>query len=435
MSEPTTEPNNEPAPHPPLPDHHYCRHLKMDGVRCRNQIPLGHIHCYHHRYNRNPAFVRHNGKVRIPLLEDVSALQVTTTATVHALVNNSLDRRDARVILTAVKAATSALRLDLAERRWLRQTGQSRPEPVIDFAVMGHEHVAVEDPIPAAAEEVTCTHPSSLDPEDDFLTPATFVPFDAEMRIPPAAPGAHDELGPDWPCPYRFNYCQGPGPKASCHYCTGALRWEDVHPNEPDPGAPGPLPTVNLDWTIADHRDISAPTVILSEPSKPVARRFAQQQINCESNGPAFPPANHDPLAAGIPTSPNKKETPVILSEPSKSVAQRFAQQPISRESNGPAFLPAIASGQRALPEILPPANPYSECEPEWIYDTAPRPQSDAEFESEIAVLVASADPATGCSRHYQCAPTESATSQNDPPDFDIHFPPQTSHHGDELPR
>jgi hypothetical protein len=85
------------------------------------------------------------------------------------------------------------------------------------------------------------------------------------LRVPPPAPGERDELttddrsGSDWPCPYRFNYCLGPGPYASCHYCTGAMRWEDVHPGEPDPGAPGPLPTVDLGWAGRRLRDISAP--------------------------------------------------------------------------------------------------------------------------------------------------------------------------------
>jgi len=302
MPEPATQPTTEKTPTQP-PDHHQCRHLKMDGVRCGRQVPLGHPHCYHHRFNRDPTFVRHHGNIRVPLLEDVASLQVTTTAAIHALLNQSLDRRDVRAILTAVKVATGVLRFDLAERRFLAQTGQTRPEPVTDFAILGHERVAVEDPIPAAVSEpatcnlqpetcnlkpVTCTPhpvPSNLDPADDFLTPETILALDEELRVPLPAPGQPDPLridGKDWPCPYRFNYCKGPGPKASCHYCTGQMRWEDVHPNEPDPGAPGPLPTTQSGWPLT--RDIVAPAV-------------------------------------SIPTSLHKKENSVILSEPSEFVA------------------------------------------------------------------------------------------------------------------
>ncbi|MGA7525566.1 MAG: hypothetical protein WBW84_24175 [Acidobacteriaceae bacterium] len=344
MSEFSTTPTNT-----TIPDHRQCRYLKMDGVRCGKQIPLGHVFCHHHRLNRSPSFVKHNGKIRVPLLEDVSALQVTTTAAVHALLNNSLDRRDVRTVLQAVNAAAGVLRLDLAEKRWLARTGQTRPEPVTDFAVMGHERVAPEDPLPAATAPdpvtctpppvtcnlspvtchlppVTCTPPSSLDPEDDFLTPETFLPFDEKMRVPLPAPGEPDPLridGVDWPCPYRFNYCQGPGPKASCHYCMGQMRWEDVHPGEPDPGAPGPLPTVDLDWTtIAARRDIAAPR----------------------------PPA--------------QKMAPPIVEPPSHRLV-------------APLALPA------------PQPQPPSECEPEWIYESEP----DSHPESNLVpVLVACAE-------------------------------------------
>ncbi|HEY1808466.1 MAG TPA: hypothetical protein VGG42_07870, partial [Acidobacteriaceae bacterium] len=228
------------------------------------------------------------------LLEDISALQVTTTAAVHALLNKSLDPKEVRIVLYGVNTAARVLNLDFAQKRWLHQTGQTLPEPVVDFAVMGHEHVALEDPLwpdmsgqksepastgdrgPATGDSPAHTPPpakkpsTSLDPEDHFLTPETFVPFDEKMRIPLPSPGEPDPLridGQPWPCPYRFDYCQGPGPKASCHYCSGEMRWEDVHPNEPDPGAPGPLPTVDLNWTFVAHRDIAAPGAPSLSPS------------------------------------------------------------------------------------------------------------------------------------------------------------------------
>jgi hypothetical protein len=348
----------------------------MDGVRCGRSIPFGHSHCYHHRHNRNPSFVNLHGKRRVPLLEDIASLQVTATATLHALLNGSLDRRDARTILYGVQVATGILRFDLAEKRWLAQTGQTRPEPAIDFVVMGHEHLAVEDPLPVAVPEAASSDPSpvtanrpskpcsSLDPEDNLLTAATFIDFDAKLRVPRAAPGAHDELGADWPCPYRFNYCKGPGPKASCHYCSGDLRWEDVHPGEPDPGAPGPLPTVDLEWRLSGNRDIAAPQ-------------------------PSAAPAIESPA-------------PIAIHQ---------------------LALPA--------PEILPPIpEPVSECEPEWAYDQKPRQESESEL--NLAVLVASADqhsttdtrpPAPDRDRRYQCPPAESATYRFHPPSFDIVFP------------
>ena len=373
----------------PTPDHRQCRHLKMDGVRCHNQIPLGHSHCYHHRNNRNPSFVRHKGKIRIPLLEDVSALQVTTTAALHALLNHSLDLKEVRTVLYGVNTAARVLRIDLAEKHWLHQTGQSRPEPVVDFAVIGHEHVAQEDsltsqtsaqasnnkvadPEPCALSPEPCALSSdpralspepcalrsspcsSLDPEDHFLTPETFRPFDEKMRIPLPAPGEHDPLridDKDWPCPYRFNYCKGPGPKASCHYCSGALRWEDVHPGEPDPGAPGPLPTVLPDWTFSALRDIAAPRVLRGAPS------------------------------------------------PSPSFGDSVGDQNSEPESDpgAPSLSPSFG-------------------------DRVGSHDSEPEFESDIAVLVASAEElparsyrpqATGyrLPGRYQCAPAESATS------------------------
>ncbi len=270
----------------PTPTHRRCRHLKMDGVRCGRAIPIGHIHCYMHRFNRDPSFVVHHGKRRVPLLEDVASLQVTTTAAVHGLLNRSLDSKEVRTILYAVNAAAGLLRVDLAEKRWLAQTGQTRPEPVTDFAVVDHEHLAVEDPLPAeAASEPAASEPdtsraatppaskpcSTLDPADDFYSPQTFLEFDRTQRVPPTAPGTFDPLGSDWPCPYRFNFCKGPGYISACHYCAGHLRWDEVHPGEPDPGAPGPLPTIDVHWDMGLNRDKSAPPLPAPQLLPPAA--------------------------------------------------------------------------------------------------------------------------------------------------------------------
>ncbi|MGA8531419.1 MAG: hypothetical protein WB622_17000 [Acidobacteriaceae bacterium] len=251
MSEPTTT----------IPDHHQCRHLKMDGVRCGRGIPLGHTYCYHHRVNRDPSFVRHHGSFRVPLLEDVSSLQVTATAAIHGMLNKSLDPRETRTILYGVQVASGLLRVDLAEKRWLAESGQAIPEPVTRFVVQGHERLAVDDTpqhhagsekegseaADLPAEQRPC---STLDPEEDFYTPEFCRRADKGMRVPLPPPGKLDPLGSHWPCPYRFEHCKGRGHNLSCHYCSGRVRWADNHPGEPDPGAPGPLPTVNVNWRL-----------------------------------------------------------------------------------------------------------------------------------------------------------------------------------------
>lgn len=310
MSDTTDTPTPESTQ--PL-DHRQCRHLKMNGVRCGRTIPLGHTYCYHHRNNRDPSFVFHHGKRRVPLLEDISALQVTATAAIHGLLNGAIDRRDARTVLYGVHVATGLLRFDLAEKRWFHQTGQTRPEPVSEFAVVGHEHLAIDDEQPAAhpaPNPAPCTpysapspvrRPpcSTLDPEEDFYTPEVCARADSSMRVPLPPPGTRDPLGPDWPCPYRFEHCKGPGHAAACHYCTGLVHWADMHPGEPDPGAPGPLPTVNLQWSVVPQRDIGAP----------VPSAVCREETDCD-------PVAENPRAEGatlVNPARQREETPLTL--------------------------------------------------------------------------------------------------------------------------
>jgi hypothetical protein len=279
MSEPTTT----------IPDHHQCRHLKMDGVRCGRGIPLGHTYCYHHRVNRDPSFVRHHGSFRVPLLEDVSALQVTATAAIHALLNKALDAREVRTILYGVKVSTGLLNFDLAQKRWFAKTGQTIPEPVTDFTVEDHEHLAVDDPLPADTPvSVPC---STIDPEEDFYTPEFCRRADKGMRVPLPPPGKLDPLGSHWPCPYRFEHCDGPGHRATCHYCSGRVRWADTHPGEPDPGAPGPLPTVNLNWRLVPKPSPApAPAPPAPQPALPAPTPEPQPVPEPEIRVPGLTP-------------------------------------------------------------------------------------------------------------------------------------------------
>lgn len=432
---------SEPTPTQPL-DHHQCRYLKMDGVRCGRIVPLGHIYCYKHRNNRDPSFVFHHGKRRVPLLEDVSSLQVTATAAVHGLLNGAIDRRDARTVLYGVHVAAGLLRFDLAEKRWLHQTGQTRPEPVTEFTVIGHEHLAVDDE-PPAVDTPLSTPCSTLDPEEDFYTPEVCQRADSKMRVPLPPPGTRDPLGPDWPCPYRFEHCKGPGHAAACHYCIGIVRWEDVHPGEPDPGAPGPLPTVNLHWSVVPQRDIAAlqstykPSASGSahEPGAPSLspRAVRSDRVGSHHSEPNWIEAR-TPLAGSQDCLPalapsNYRDNTVASENPRAGGATLIS--PALQRGERPTLPPSPAGTAHETPappydsdDWIPALTPLSDPDPDPIPDPDPDPDPIPD-PNLVPVLVACADPHVDpidVHRRYLCAPTKSPTSQSDAPLFDIHF-------------
>jgi hypothetical protein len=140
------------------------------------------------------------------------------------------------------------------------------------------------------------------------------------------------------------------------------MRWEDVHPGEPDPGAPGPLPTVNLNYFFAPPAGFPAPNPVPPSPSPMIGDR----------------PATHP-----VPPSPS----PVIGDRPAAHPATpslspvEACPEPVANRQ------PAEAADTVGDPDSLP--GEPTPCEPEWIYDPAPKPQPDSDL-----VLVAAADPA-----------------------------------------
>lgn len=104
-----------------------CEHIKAEGSRCVVAALKGRRYCHFHdeaekRRRASARATRRLGNrarrtINIPLLEDANAIQVALMETIHALIDQRLDRKDAALLFYALQTASANVKsMDLVER-------------------------------------------------------------------------------------------------------------------------------------------------------------------------------------------------------------------------------------------------------------------------------------------------------------------------------
>lgn len=88
----------------PKPEFRRCRALTVNGRMCHQRAMRGESFCVGHRH-RNPVCPQKGGKVSVPLLEDISAIQLVASQVAHGLFTETLDPWRAGKILYACQVA------------------------------------------------------------------------------------------------------------------------------------------------------------------------------------------------------------------------------------------------------------------------------------------------------------------------------------------
>ncbi len=86
----------------------HCRHVLPSGRRCHGYALQGEDLCYFHSRRRLPA-----GKpadwIEIPLLEDRCAIQITITQVLRAIVNRTIERQNASLLLYGLQLSLQSV--------------------------------------------------------------------------------------------------------------------------------------------------------------------------------------------------------------------------------------------------------------------------------------------------------------------------------------
>ncbi len=143
-----------------------CRHIKEDGRLCQSPAMRREHYCYYHAGHRarrmKLAQARSRGErvwLDLPPLEDMQAVQTALSQVIEAIAARVIDRRDARLLLTALRLASNNFKTVQA---W---TGRS-PYEIDEW----HESVAGS---PGLASEFGLPRDTDLDadPEQAFPPP------------------------------------------------------------------------------------------------------------------------------------------------------------------------------------------------------------------------------------------------------------------------
>ena len=92
-----------------------CVHVKLNGMQCKSPAMKGERYCYFHREaqeqnRRITAKQAGAGAYRVPVLEDVNAVQLGLMQVMEMLALGKLDHRTAGLMLYALQTASANLR-------------------------------------------------------------------------------------------------------------------------------------------------------------------------------------------------------------------------------------------------------------------------------------------------------------------------------------
>lgn len=107
-----------------------CRALLVSGAQCRNRAQRGKDLCFPHANYRFPTLPE-SSPVRVPLMEDVSSIQLVLSQVMHSLLSHGIDAKDARTAFYGCQVASSLLRVQSALKA-RPETPAAVEEPAID---------------------------------------------------------------------------------------------------------------------------------------------------------------------------------------------------------------------------------------------------------------------------------------------------------------
>ncbi len=93
-----------------------CEHIKDNGERCGSPALQGHKLCFFHNRAHNPIKLPGQFSYKIPVFESAHSIQIALTHITQALLDGTIDRKTADVLLRAVRLGTHALRFMRDER-------------------------------------------------------------------------------------------------------------------------------------------------------------------------------------------------------------------------------------------------------------------------------------------------------------------------------
>ena len=95
---------------------HECRHIMPNGAKCHAAALRGKPYCYFHtrlhRLTSQPP-IRPDGDLRLPVIEDRSAIQVAIAQVFDALCSNRIDSRRAGLFLYGIQIASQNVQRSL----------------------------------------------------------------------------------------------------------------------------------------------------------------------------------------------------------------------------------------------------------------------------------------------------------------------------------
>ncbi len=140
-----------------------CRHVKINGVRCKNPALRSERYCYfHHRtLGRGARLARLQNPM--PLLEDANAIQVAIFRIINAILDGSLDSKKACAILYALQTASLNLKRVNLSPYWR------------DVVLEDEDDPHLEDPRPAQRAATALTDDGSVE------VPRKFLPLASEQ--------------------------------------------------------------------------------------------------------------------------------------------------------------------------------------------------------------------------------------------------------------
>ncbi len=86
-----------------------CRHIKSNGLRCQSPALRGHQFCYYHVHTRSVAADTAREDLRLPLIDDPSAVQLSVSQIVHAMFARQITPKEAGIALYAIQLCSQSV--------------------------------------------------------------------------------------------------------------------------------------------------------------------------------------------------------------------------------------------------------------------------------------------------------------------------------------